>query len=379
VIRKGDVQWWVLEAKKHPESAPEIIEALAQRLVELDAETERLRDEIIRLQRSAPAAADSAEMSALRQKVANLQTVVDNISEGQDPTQLSIFFFSHHLQSARVPLSHVRRLMENEQEALSRQAVFGLRCMVPARLQDEVLLLTGQGRGLKMQPSDVPSLAEGGEWPAAGTRVLGDDEQLALAVGIADPPRFWTVVTRRGYVRQVIHITIDRKGNQGALLVESPFHNDAPVALVDGDRGDLMVITRWGKWTRFPHRAIESQGSVALELEPDDEVVAALAVESDTEILVATAAGYAMRRDTARLEARTRPGGAGKSLIQAFDVLGAFPYEPDGGLLYLSYSGKLTFVAAKDVSRHERYGKGTQVCDLTRDPAVALAFVPQPF
>jgi DNA gyrase/topoisomerase IV subunit A len=208
---------------------------------------------------------------------------------------------------------------------------------------------------------------------------LGDNEQLAVVVGVADPPRFWTVVTRRGYVRQLIHIYFDRKGAQGESLVESPFHNDAPVALVDGDRGDLMVFTRWGKWTRFPHRAIDSQGSVALELEPDDEVVAALAVESDAEVLVATAAGYAMRRDTARLEARTRPGGAGKTLIQAFDVLGAFPYEPDGGLLYLSYSGKLTFVAARDVSHHERYGKGTQMCDLTRDPAVALVFVPQPF
>ena len=83
--------------------------------------------------------------------------------------------------------------------------------MVPARLQDEVLLLTGQGRGLKMQPSDVPLLAEGGEWPATETRMLGDDEQLALAVGVAELPRFWTVVTRRGYVRQVIHIYFDRK------------------------------------------------------------------------------------------------------------------------------------------------------------------------
>jgi len=30
MIRKGDIQWWVLEAKKHPESAPTIIEELAK-------------------------------------------------------------------------------------------------------------------------------------------------------------------------------------------------------------------------------------------------------------------------------------------------------------------------------------------------------------
>lgn len=44
MIRKGDVQWWVLEAKKHPQSVPTIIEELAKRLAELDAENERLRD-----------------------------------------------------------------------------------------------------------------------------------------------------------------------------------------------------------------------------------------------------------------------------------------------------------------------------------------------
>ena len=34
MIRKSDIQWWVLEAKKHPESAPTIIEELAKRLTE---------------------------------------------------------------------------------------------------------------------------------------------------------------------------------------------------------------------------------------------------------------------------------------------------------------------------------------------------------
>ncbi|MCK4315768.1 MAG: hypothetical protein KAX24_08355, partial [Anaerolineae bacterium] len=62
MIRKSDVQWWVLEAKKHPESAPAIIKELAKRLVELDTENEHLREKIIRLQRRAPAAVPSDEV-----------------------------------------------------------------------------------------------------------------------------------------------------------------------------------------------------------------------------------------------------------------------------------------------------------------------------
>jgi DNA gyrase subunit A len=249
-----------------------------------------------------------------------------------------------------------------------------------ARPHDELLLLTNQGRGLKMLPADVPSfsLAEGGDWPAAEGHELAVDERLAAAVAVAEQPRFWTVVTRRGYVRQFLRIGFDRRLAQGERLVESPFHNDAPVAIVNGDRGDLLLLTRWGKGIRFSQRTIAGPGSAGLELDSDDEVVAALPLPSDTEILIVTAAGYAMRRDTARFAARSRPGGAGKGLVQAYDVLGAFPRQPGAWLLYLTYSGKLALVSTAGIPLHERSSKGTRVHDFGRDPAVAVTLVPRP-
>jgi len=372
MIRKGDVQWWVLEAKKHPESAPTIIEELAKRLAELDADNERLRDEILRLQRRAPATADSAEVSTLRRKIATLQRLLD----GKTSTEPSAVFLSDRLQSVRVPFSQVQRLVHEDRPVLGSRASLGLRCLLLVRPHDELLLLTSQGRGLKVLPSDVPSLAEEGNWPISEGQGLAADERLTAAVAVAEPPHFWTVVTRRGYVRQFLRIGFDRRLAQGDQLVESPLHNDEPVAIVNGDRGDLLLLTRWGKGVRFSQRAIAAQGSIALEVEPDDEVVAALPLPSDVEILVVTAAGYATRRDTAQFAARSQLGGAGRTLIQAYDVLGVFPCEPQARLLYLTYSGKLAFVSTADIPLHERSSKGTRVHDFSRDPAVAVAFVP---
>ena len=376
MIRKSDAQWWVLEAKKHPESAAAIVEELAQRLAELDAENERLRDEIVRLQHRAPAAdAESAEAAALRQQVATLQRLL----EGDPSAGPSAVLLSDRLQAARLPLSQMQRLADEGHPALDSQALLGRRpLLLLARPQDELLLLTNQGRGLKMTPSDLPLLAEEGEWPVAEGWELAADERLtaAVAVAVAEPPRFWTVVTRRGYVRQFLRIVVDRGVAQGEPLVESPLHNDAPVALVNGDRGDLLLLTRWGKAVRFPQRAIAAPGSVALDLDPDDVVVAALPLPSDTQILIVTASGFAARRDTERFAARARPGGAGKPLIQAFDVLGAFPREQHAQLLYLTYSGKLTLVSTADVPLHQRSGKGTRVRTFDRDPAVAVTLVP---
>jgi DNA gyrase/topoisomerase IV subunit A len=371
MIRKDDVKWWGLEAKKHPESAPAIIEELAKRLLELDAENERLRDELARLQQRAPAPAESAEVSALQQKVATLQSILDS-QVSSEPTLV----FLSGLQAARLPLAQAERLAREERPALNRQAMLGLRCLLLARPQDELLAFTSTGRALKLLPADIPLLSDEGDWPATGAQ-LASGERLATAVpvSVAQPPRFRTIVTRRGYVRQILRIEFDMKGGKGEPLIESPLRNDAPVAVVDGDRGDLLALTRWGKGVRFAQRAIEPAGSLALELEPDDEVVAALALPADMEILLVTAGGFAARRETAQFKAQSKPGGGGKPLMQAYDVLNAFPCETPARLSYLTYSGRLVFASAADVPLYQRSEKGTRLHTFDRDPAVAVVLV----
>jgi len=371
MIRKSDVQWWVLEAKKHPESAPEIIEELARRLTELDAENERLRDEIIRLQRRAPAAVPSTEVKALQHKVKTLQSLLD----GEKTAETSVVFLSDRLQSARLPLSQAQQMARDGRPALDKQALLGLRCLLLARPHDELLLLTNQGRGLKAVLSDVPLLTEAGDWPTTEGQGLAVGERLTAAVAVAAPPRFWTVATRRGYVQRFVRAALDRRLAQGDQLVKSTFRNDEPAAVANGDQGDLLLVTRWGKSVRFSHRAIEGQGSVALNLEPDDEVVAALSLSEGVEILVATASGYAVRRSATQIAARSRPGGAGRTLIQAHDVLSASLYTADVRLLYLTYSGRLLFTSTADLPLQERSGKGALLNDLSSDPAVAMTFV----
>jgi len=373
MIRKSDIQWWTLQISKEPESAPAVVEELAKRLVELDAENERLRNEALRLQGSAPAApADSAQVSALQRKVDTLQ----NILKGQAATETAVILVSDSLQTARMPLSQVRLRLQQNLPALDRTAVLGLRCLLLARPQDDLLLLTSQGRLFKVLLHKVPYLVEGSGWPAADGPLLDAGERVTAAIAIARQPRFWTVVTRRGYVKQLLRAGLDKAMGQSAPLIKSPLRNDEPVAMVNGDRGDLLVITRWGKAIRFPQRAIAGQGEVALEVEPDDEVAAALPLPSDAEILILTAAGYVMRRDTTRFGARSKPGGPGRTLIQAYDVLGAFPYARRGKLLYLTYSGKFVAIETAGIPLLERVGKGTQTHDLSRDPAVAVTFAP---
>jgi DNA gyrase/topoisomerase IV subunit A len=274
-----------------------------------------------------------------------------------------------------MPLSQVQQLAR-EARPLPGKAPGRLGRLLLARPDAELSLLTSQGRGHKTLLADVPPLVAGGDWSVAEGPELVPGEWLTAAAAVTEPPRFWTVVTRRGFVRQFLRIRFDRQLAQGDQLIESPIRNDVPVALVNGDEGDLLVLTRWGRGVRFSQRVIEGQGSMALELEPDDEVVAALPLPSDTQILVVTAAGFAVRRDTVQFKARSKPGSAGKGLIQAFDVLGVLPHESEAHLLYLTYSGKLALVPVADIPLYTQSRKGSRVRTFDRDPAVAVTLVP---
>jgi DNA gyrase/topoisomerase IV subunit A len=307
-------------------------------------------------------------VSALRDKVSTLQALVN----GDASDEPCLMLLSDQLQVVRVPLARLRELARVEQPVLNKGSMLGLRRALLACPHEELLMLTSLGRGFTTPVADAPIL-EGGDWPALDGPELEENEWLTGAVAVTRQPRFWTVVTRRGFVRQLIRIDFDRRVERGDSLIESPFRRDVPVAVVDGDDGDLMLITRWGKGIRFPQRSIESAGAQALDLDDDDEVVAALPLRSDdAQVLVVTAASFAVRRAVSQFEPRPQPGGKSKSFIQAFDVLNAFSCQPQDRLLYLTYSGKLVLASVDDIPLYTRSSKGAPVVAFDRDPAVAV-------
>jgi DNA gyrase/topoisomerase IV subunit A len=259
---------------------------------------------------------------------------------------------------------------------MDADALVDLRSLLLARSVDDVLLLTSQGRARLLSVPAIPLVSDNVVWRPDEREDQGTDEWLAAATTTASAPRFWTIVTRRGYCCQYIRIALEQAVAREDQILNSPLDRDAASVVVSGDTDDLLVVSRWGAGLRFPQRAIASSGSLAMELEPDDEIAAALPIESELEILIVTASGYAVRRDSSSLKMMTRPGGTGKPLIRAFDVLGLFPYVRDAQLLFLTQSGRLVRAPVTDLPLTARYGKGQVVCDLSRDPAVGVVCIP---
>jgi len=374
MIRKSDVKWWILEARQHPEAVPEIVQTLADRLIELDVQNERLRDEIIRLQQhQQPAAPASAQVQSLQRQV----QVLKGMMESQSTAENMLILLSEQLGSARMSVSRAKDLAQKNQTILDRRSLLEVGALLAVRPHDQVLALTNYGRGFRFLVPDIAPMIDEERWPESRCPDLEEGERLTATISIEEPPRFWTVATRGGYVQRFVRVALDRQFGNGERAIASPLRNDAPAAIVNGERGDIMLITRWGYATRFPQHTIETRGSIALQLEEDDQVVAAVALPANLQVLILTTSGHATRYNTEKLDPLSKPGAKSRRIFLVRDVLAVLPCPPRARLLYLSFSAKLTLALTATIPLQDRAGGGMQLPGAGRDPILAAAIVPE--
>lgn len=374
MLRTSDVNWLLAEARKHPEAALSIIEALAARLSELDAENERLRDQLVRLQhRQTPVQeGSSAQVQSLRRQVEVLKGMVN----GQTGSENALVLISEQMHAVRIALTRTQACIRQGHSLLNTSALLDLIGLLAVRPHDEVLMLSNAGRGFKCLVSDLPPLIDEMRWPDTPRPGLQAGERLTVATAFGEPPRFWTIVTARGYVQRFVRVALDQTVDKGGTILNSPFANDPPVAVLDGSRGEVMLVSHWGEAVRFAQSTIDIAGSVATQLDPDDRFVAALALTQDIHVLILTASGHAARYPTEKLPAIAKPGAKSRRIVLARDVVAVYPCPPDAHLLYLTGSGRLHLLPASKITLLTRPGAGDLLPNVGRDLLRAATLIP---
>ena len=217
MIRKSDIRWWVSEATKHPESAPQIIEALAGRLVELDAFNEHLREELIELRRRASKRTDSRQVARLQQQVQNLQQVLEH----QSSSGALLVLIADDASAAAVPLPAAQEAATADQTLVDTLAWPGVCALALAWPGDQILLLTNQGRVLALPAADVEPLGAKGANMSLDAQGLRSRERISAALAVRVAPRMWTAVTRKGYAQRLVNAVLNRQLGTETDLVKS--------------------------------------------------------------------------------------------------------------------------------------------------------------
>ncbi len=241
--------------------------------------------------------------------------------------------------------------------------------LVPHR---QVVVTLSQRGDIKRLPIETyRSYRRGAKGGSGGTTMETD---AARHLAVADTHDVLLFFTQRGRVYQLKCYQLPgdaSRTSRGLPLVNLlPLDSGEPVTAVVpmGDKGEggfLVLATRRGEIKRTPlseFANLRSSGLNAMDLEPGDELIAAVVALSGEDLILVTKDGQAARMAVADVPVRSRQAGGVRAVrLDAGDELVAMDLaDPQAVLLVITELGygKLTNVSS--YPKHHRGGKGVR-------------------
>ncbi len=339
-LLEQDLPWLTTEARQDPDTAQQIIEALADRVQQLQRQSDELRAENVLLKRSGAGAAGQEQVQRLRTDLRDLRSFAERHNLNSDVVSLVSFTGQAMHIPAPAPMEQTLALEVNEgEEVRDLKPLF----MSAATRLDALLVITSSFRLTLVNGLSVP-MSEDMHWRDARPAVAlqrGERVEATCAINEMLPPRSVLVVTRGGWMRSMSWALVENLALSGQPL-SPPNKGDAPAWIGACDEGDALLLTRNGRWTRFPINSIDSAGVQAIALDADDDVAGAVVIPPNAQsIYFIGADGAQLAINPAGLEAHKRPGGKPQSLTRRFIALAGFAARKTDAMLLLCNSGDL--------------------------------------
>ncbi len=258
--------------------------------------------------------------------------------------------------------------------------------LLTANTRDHLFIFAAGGRCLRLGIHEIPQDAR--RHLADLTDFSRRDAIAAmLALPHAPPAGFLFLVTRQGTVKRIA-LSDFMQATVGALNVMSVTAKDRlGCAFVTPGDCEVVFVTRKGLSIRFPGEMVRAMGPAArgvagINLKRGDEVIAALPVEAEGDLLTVTAAGFAKRTRMSEFSPQGRGGGgiiAHKISERSGDLVGAAMLTPEHAFAtFVTQRGVAKPVGLDEIPSSGRSTQGSQVVDLAHSDAVAAVQVVSP-
>lgn len=356
MLDKKDVQWWVQEAQKHPEQAADIIRTLAERLSFLDKQNEELRAEVIALRRKQMATSASAELTALQQRIAELEAALSGTGVDR-----RVIVYTPDRIEANAPLDSLHAT------GIGRPQRAGVNLLV-TRPGANLVVITADSRAFAMTAGALPI-------PKDAAAPFGNPDNVAAIVDAAafETCRFLTLLTQRGFVYSVLVGVVTQAARRGELLLRNLIPDDPITAALPSTNADILAVSQKGRWTRFPEKSIAGVGSPTMELPKGDALAAVLPLSGDPVLTLITTDGRLFVRPSSGLVSRRAPGAVSGVLLKGVDVVGLTAAQQ---AVVLTSAGKLVLIDADDLPYRAQTDTGVPLPGIdASDTVLAIAGV----
>ncbi|WP_435179086.1 DNA gyrase subunit A [Halorussus sp. AFM4] len=253
-----------------------------------------------------------------------------------------------------------------------------------ANTHDYLLCFTNQGQVYRLKAYEIPEMSRTARGKSAVNLLdLDEGEEITAVVNTDDfeDDECLSMVTRDGYVKRTAATEFDNILSTGIIAAKLEDGDElVDVKVTDGET-DLLVATRDGMAIRFDEDEAREMGRNArgvrgIELEGDDEVAGMVAVTDDAEqdLLTVTENGYGKRTPLSEYRKQSR-NGKGLVDIKTGDrngpVTSVKAVGPDDELIIMSDGGQIMRIRAADISAVGRNTMGVTVMEVEAPDTVA--------
>lgn len=264
-----------------------------------------------------------------------------------------------------------------------------VRGMFLASNHTTILFFTNAGRVYRLKTYEIPEAGRNAKGtPIVNMLPLDSDEKVTAILTTRDfeENTYFTMITKKGVIKRVKSDAF-RNIRKGGLIAVNLHENDRLQAVLktDGD-SDIIVATRNGMAIRFNENDIRGMGRTAagvkaISLKGDDIVVGMEAVEEGKKLLIVSEKGYGKCTLTSEFKKQNR-GGMGlksyKITPKTGNIVGISMVNENEELMMVTSEGVIIRIKVNSISTISRNTSGVKLINVGENVNVmSVAKIPE--
>jgi DNA gyrase subunit A len=250
-----------------------------------------------------------------------------------------------------------------------------------------ILIFTDQGRVYWLKVHEIPEVGPQGKGKAVANLVQRQPgEKIAAFCSVSDfqAPGFVLLATRRGVVKKTELSAFSNPRSTGIIALKVEEDDALIAAVLTTGEAKILLATKAGQAIHFDEKDVRPMGRAAhgvrgMVLGADDELVALQVVEPEGTVLTVTGRGYGKRTAIGEYRIQTR-GGKGiiniKTTERNGSVVGVQFLHHDEQVMLITEKGMIIRLDTAEISTIGRNTQGVRLIQLEEsDQLVSLARV----
>ena len=246
-----------------------------------------------------------------------------------------------------------------------------------ASTHDYIMFFTSRGRCYRLKAYEIGEFSR----TSKGTNVVNlleidADEKITAMIRVNqyDDDCYLVMMTQQGIIKRT-HLSEYRNVRRGGLIAIHLDEGDAlcGVRLTNGD-SELIVATKQGMAIRFNEADARTLGRTArgvraVRLQEDDRVVGLARVREGATLLTVSEDGKGRRTELENYRLQSR-GGKGITNYKRGTVAGIKVVDEEDDIIIISDDGVIIRIPVEQITIQSRYGSGVRVMRLAADSRV---------